>query len=87
LIYPNPVLGPIFTVIPPSYSGLKSVEVELFTIAFRKIQDKVYSNLASGTPLQMEATDRWGSPLANGLYYVVVKVAGARSVGKIIVLR
>jgi hypothetical protein len=35
----------------------------------------------------LELTDTWGTPLADGLYYVVVKVEGRRSVAKLLVLR
>ena len=86
-IYPNPVNGPTFHIQPPSYNGLVGVELQLFTAAFRKVQDKVFPSQSLGTALEMETKDKWGSVLANGLYYVVVLADGHRSVGKMIVLQ
>ena len=37
--------------------------------------------------IDLELKDRWGRPLANGLYYVVVERAGRSDVGKLVVLR
>ncbi len=87
VIYPNPVTGPTVNVLPPAYTGVSNVEVEIFTTAFRKVQEETFPNVPSGTAVRVQLTDRWGTPLANGLYYVVVIVDGHRSFGKLLVLR
>lgn len=74
-------------VLPPPYSGQQNVEVEIFTSAFRKVQDSTFYSVASGLAVTVELTDRWGRPLANGLYYVVVVVNGKQSVTKLLILR
>jgi hypothetical protein len=87
VVYPNPVSGGPVNVMPPAYSGTADVEVQIFTTAFRKVQDKTFASVPSGTAVALELTDTWGTPLADGLYYVVVKVEGRRSVAKLLILR
>jgi beta-glucanase (GH16 family) len=86
-IYPNPVFGPTVNVLPPAYSGLSDVRVEIFTTAFRKVQDEAFPNLPPDTAIEVQLKDNWGKPLADGLYYLVVLVDGGRSIGKLMVLR
>ncbi|HTC19360.1 MAG TPA: hypothetical protein VK859_00835 [bacterium] len=86
-IYPNPVFGPTVNVIPPAYSGLSDVRVEIFTTAFRKVQDGIFPNVPPGVAVEVELKDKWGKPLADGLYYLMVLVDGSRSIGKLMVLR
>jgi len=62
------------------------VRVEIFTVAFRKVQDKTFTNIPSGTAVTISLTDRWGNRLANGFYYVVVTTSRGRSTGKLLVL-
>jgi hypothetical protein len=86
-IYPNPVTGPTVQVLPPYYSGLSKVKVEVFTLAFRKVQDMTYPSLPSGTAVTLSLTGKDGKPLANGIYYVVVTDSSGRAVGKMLILR
>jgi hypothetical protein len=87
VIYPNPSNGGPVSVMPPTYSGTADVKVQLFTIAFRKVQDKTYNSLPYG-PVQVAMEDSWGNPLASGLYYVVVTIDGSqRSIAKLLLLR
>ncbi|HTC21129.1 MAG TPA: hypothetical protein VK859_09795, partial [bacterium] len=87
VVYPNPVTGPTVNVLPPAYTGTADVRIEIFTLGFRKVQDHIYSNIPDGTPVVVELVDRFGTPLANGLYYVVVTVDGHRSIAKLLILR
>jgi hypothetical protein len=62
--------------------------MKVFTVAFRKISAWEYNNLPQGIyefPIALK--DQWGTPLANGLYYVVAEVNGERKIFKLIVLR
>ena len=74
-------------ILPPYYLGAVTVRVEVFTLAFRKVQDKTYNTLPSGTAVTLSLTGREGNPLSNGLYYVVVTVNAQRSIGKLLVIR
>ncbi len=73
-------------VLPPTYSGNQTVEVEIFTSAFRRIQTESFFKVPPGTGIALDLRDRWGKPLANGFYYVVVTVDGRRSVAKLLIL-
>lgn len=86
-VYPNPATGPAVSVLPPAYSGVSDVQVEIFTLAFRMVQDETFHSVPSGMPVTVELTDKSGAPLANGLYYIVVTVDGHRSVGKLLLIR
>jgi hypothetical protein len=89
VIYPNPVAGPgpdqvQLTLGQPA----STVDFSLFTTAFRKVNELSYSNLPAGTAtLALPLTYRDGVPLANGLYYLVVKTPQGRSLGKLVILR
>jgi hypothetical protein len=87
VVYPNPVTGPTVNVLPPAYSGISNVQVEIFTIAFRKVQDESFLSVPPGMAVTVELTDKSGSPLADGLYYLVVIVDGHRSIGKLLIIR
>jgi hypothetical protein len=87
IIYPNPVTGPTVNVLPPPFPGTAEVRVEIFTPSFRKVQDENFPDVPAGVAVQVELKDRWGKPLADGLYYLVVVVNGNRSIGKLLVLR
>lgn len=86
-IYPNPVFGPTVNLLPPSYNGISNVRVEMYTLAFRKVQDQTYTGLASGAVITLSLTGRDGRPLSNGVYYVAVTTSSGRAVGKLLVLR
>jgi hypothetical protein len=61
--------------------------VEVYTLAFRKVQDKTYPSLPSGTAVTLSLTDKSGHPMANGIYYVEVTTVNGRSIGKLLILR
>jgi len=86
-IYPNPGPGPTVQILPPLYAGFSDVRIEVYTLAFRKVQDIKIPSLASGTAVTLTLTGRGGNLLANGIYYVVVTTNSGRSVGKLLILR
>lgn len=64
------------------------LEVKVYTLAFREIQDKVYPSVPAGVnALTLELKDRRGTNLANGLYYLVVSTPDNRAVLKLLVAR
>lgn len=62
--------------------------VGIFTIAFRKVQEKTFLAVGPGlTDLTLPLTDKVGIPLANGVYYVVLETGTERSIQKLLILR
>ena len=86
-IYPNPATGPTVNFLPPTYSGISNVRVEIYTVAFRKVLDETFDAIPSGKAVVVHLTGRGGNPLANGVYYVVVTTNTGRVTGKLLVLR
>jgi hypothetical protein len=88
VIYPNPVDGtsPV-NVRPPAFMGVSDVKVQIFTLAYRKVQEKTYKNQVAGQDCPISLKDSWNIPLANGIYYVVVTTNSGRSIGKMLILR
>lgn len=87
VIYPNPAQGETVNVLPPAYTGISNVRVEIFTTAFRKLQDRTFSNIPAGQAVTITLTDRTGSALANGAYYIVVTTSRGRAIDKLLVMR
>ncbi len=87
VVYPNPFtgFGPVHLHVP--FSGAADVQVELFTAAFRMVQQKSYTNWPSGTDLPLVLTDKEGMALADGVYYWVVQAQGNRWTVKFLILR
>jgi hypothetical protein len=88
VIYPNPVDGtaPV-NVRPPFFTGVSDVKVQIFTLAYRKVQEHTYKNLVVGQDCPIKLVDEHNDLLANGLYYVVVTTNAGRTIGKMLVLR
>jgi hypothetical protein len=89
IVYPNPVTGPGPVTVQVSLgSPALKVTIEVFTLAFRKVNEITLSNVPAGiTDIALFLTDRGGKPLANGLYYLLVQTPQGRSITKIMVLR
>jgi hypothetical protein len=71
----------------PNYPGVGTVRIEVFTTAFRKVNAPPPSQQAGGATVDLPLTDKGGSPLANGLYYVVVNSPAGKSILKLLLLR
>ena len=88
VIYPNPADGTqTVSVHVPGRTGESDIKVQIFTLAFRLVQQQVFEKTPLGTDVQIDLKDKNGTPLASGLYYVVVTVDGKRTVGKLLILR
>jgi hypothetical protein len=88
IIFPNPVDGTVpVKVRPPAFTGTSDVKVQLYTLAFRKVQENVYPNMVAGQDCPIPLKDSWNNPLASGLYYVVVTTHNGRTIGKMLLLR
>jgi hypothetical protein len=88
ILYPNPSDGtqPV-SIHVPGRTGTADVTVQIFTVAFRLVQQKMFELVLAGTDVQIDLKDKSGQPLASGLYYVVVMVDGKRTVSKLLVLK
>jgi hypothetical protein len=86
VVYPNPVSGGTVAV-DPALTGVSDVKVAVFTTAFRKVQEKDYPQKGPGQSVSLPLVDRGGSPLADGLYYLVVTTNQGRFILKLLVLR
>ena len=87
VVYPNPPTGNSVNVLPQAYSGSQDVRIEILTLSFRKVFDKTYKDVVSGTAIVIPLTDSFGHPLADGPYYVVVTVNGKHSTAKLLILQ
>ncbi len=88
--YPNPVQGPALS-IQVEINFEKSDthgRLEVVTVVGRRVRETVLGTVHPGPlVLTLPLTDTWGTPLANGLYYLVVKTTTDQSVGKLLILR
>jgi flagellar hook assembly protein FlgD len=85
---PNPATGSTVTLQVTLASGASLVRIEIFTLSFRKIDEIDLTNASAGIKdVAYNLTDRKGSPLANGLYYVIVVDSNGRAIGKLLVMR
>src|SRR5208282_1418148 len=89
VIFPNPVSGPGPVSLQITLSApASSVKIEIFTTAFRKVNQIDLSNVSAGvTTVPISLTGKGGTTLANGLYYVVVVAPQGRLVTKLLVLK
>jgi len=64
------------------------VDVQVQTTAFRKVNELNFHSEGPGkVTLLVPATDSVGAPLANGLYYVILRTEGVRIILKLMVTR
>ena len=71
--------------IPPAYSGFSDVRIQIYTSAFRRVQDLVIPQVPSGAVVTIKLTDKWGTNLANGIYYLFITTSQGRSKGKLVI--
>jgi hypothetical protein len=86
VIYPNPATGPGPVLLSVPLTGTADVQIQVYTSAFRRVNSLSFTNVTPGTPLPIPLTDRFGNPLANGVYYLVVQAQGKHWVIKLLVL-
>ncbi len=88
VIYPNPAKGgQAVSIQLPDFPGTATIEVKVFTTAFRKVNQFSQVNQTGGGNMSLPLSDQRGSPLADGLYYVVVTTPNGRSILKLLILR
>lgn len=87
VFYPNPSDGtkPILITVPLTIPT--DLKVKVFTSAFRVVIDRKFPSQSPGVSVSFDPIDQWGTPLASGLYYVVVQTPIGKTVGKLLILR
>ena len=88
VLYPNPANGrdPIYAQLPRS-SGSMDVSVKVFTTAFRKVYEEDFHRVPGNADLPLKLSDKAGTDLANGLYFVVFQTPQGNWTGKLLILR
>ena len=61
--------------------------MRIYTLTSRKVFDRDISQIPVGVDVLLELKDNWGTPLANGLYYVVTETSQGRRIQKLLILR
>jgi hypothetical protein len=88
VIYPNPAKGSQVSLYVPAGAGTGDLEIQIYTLTFRKAQDLKIPHVQPGTAITLDLLDKSGVELSNGLYYFVMKpFNGGRSVVKLLVTR
>jgi hypothetical protein len=99
VVFPNPSTGGPVTLAADLSQAVNSVNVDVYTTAFRRVQHQQAQSGVNGVmastvssaykswkiPVLMQ--DDWGNPLASGLYYVVISTPNSRQVIKLLLLR
>jgi len=67
---------------------VSDIRMKVFTLAFRKVRDDYFPNQGPNeVDLPILLTDKWGTKLANGVYYVEVITTQKVWNSKLLILR
>jgi hypothetical protein len=86
IVFPNPSTGGTVQ-LNPGLTSASNVSIEIFTVAFRKVAVLNDANVQPGASLPVPLVDKGGTPLASGLYYLVVQTNQGRTIVKLLILR
>lgn len=88
VLYPNPVTDGAETTLQVYLTEPGSVRAMVFTTAYRKVNEMVWSDLPVGVnPLKLPIRGSNGEALANGVYHLRVITSRGNDLAKLIVLR
>jgi hypothetical protein len=88
--FPNPSTGHQLSIQVQLFfkAAAQSVRLEVFTTSYRKVNEVDLGDMSAGsTAVPLPLLDDRGIPLADGLYYLLVKASTGQAVGKMILLR
>jgi len=71
-IFPNPSNGVQPTWIDLGLGNTVQMKIKVFSLAFRKVLEKDYGQVAPGQLISLPTAENNGNPLGNGLYYVQI---------------
>lgn len=88
-LYPNPVVGRGWVRLRMNLCRPTEImSFSIWTTSARKVMDQVFGPQPAGVSDRViELRDRRGTPLANGLYYLVMKTSQGRVIFKLLVMR
>jgi beta-glucanase (GH16 family) len=87
-LWPNPYYGNGTLNLEVPLVGVSDVHVSIFTLAFRKISDQIFSQQPAGLQqLTLSVVDKNQTALANGLYYIRVATSSGQKTIKLLILR
>lgn len=84
VLFPNPATGDQVKLALPYGQDTK---VSIYTTSYRMVREIKVGLVQPGTVLTIDLSDKVGSALANGVYYVVVTTLNSRWTGKLLILR
>ncbi len=84
LPFPNPATGTAPISVSVNVPGPSTVNFDVFTAAFRKIVSQPPVQINGQTSLGWDLKDNWGNPVADGLYYIRIRVSGIQPTVKIL---
>jgi hypothetical protein len=89
VLYPNPVKDSNPLNISIGFAQNNSwAQIKIYTTVDRRVKNVTYSLLPAGmNNIQVELKDDWGTPLANGLYYVLVTTPDQKFIKKLLILK
>ncbi|HJT24114.1 MAG TPA: hypothetical protein VJ873_06025, partial [bacterium] len=88
--FPNPVRSPDTSIqVQLAFNNnVPNASLAVFTVAFRKVKELPLGDMNAGvTTVTLPLTDGRNTPLANGLYYLVIRPSPGTGVGKLLILR
>lgn len=85
VVYPNPVTSDSLSIQLP-VSNSTNVSVAVYTVAMRQVKT-VSVPQVFGDTMTVQAIDKAGIKLANGLYYFMIQANGQKWMSKVLVLR
>ena len=68
-------------------SSVSDVRVRVYTTAFRLVNSLSFENVQPGQDVDIPLTNKWGSALASGVYYLSVNAGGKHWTVKFMVIR
>jgi chitinase len=87
ILYPNPAQSGNSVNLRLGLSSPSPVEIKVFTLSFRKVQDRTYPQVEAQGMVPIPLSDEAGKPLANGLYYLVVNTNQGNFIEKLLVVK
>ncbi len=85
VVYPNPVTSDTLSIQLP-VSNSTNVSVGVYTVAMRQVKT-VSVPQVYGDTMTVQAIDKAGIKLANGLYYFMIQANGQKWMSKVLILR
>jgi len=74
-------------VLPQAYTGSRTVTVQIFTVMFKPVAKKTFTNVLAGETVSVDLVDDWGQPLGSGVYYLCVTVGNDKKTTSLVIAR